>query len=1242
LRLKGIFFTSLNFTFSKRPPLKFLTAFAFIFLTLSSSAQSFQQLNEEFMGLFQKGEYQSAIPVGEKAILQSKKEFGEKHLNYAIANHNLAEAYYALQRGQESFPYYKTAIKTYKLFETNNGADLGLCYNSIGTIFLSQKKYDSAARNYEIALAYFLKLSEENYDNLIVVMNNLSDIYLPLGQNKEAQSLYERVLPVIKKKETTKSTNYYVILSNLAAAYHSQQLLMQAEKSCREVASIIEELKGTNNTEYTDILDQLANTVREQGRPKEAEELITKAYQIKKSFPGFDTLAIVTSYNAYGNVYTDLAEFSKAEDYFKQALSLLNPEREDHVDWFQNVLRNFGYSYIEAGNFPEAKKILLKVLQLQQQKFGADYPENAMVIVTIANAEFQLDEYSEAEKHAKEAMELLTKVYGKENFGVARSYEILGLIYHKTGRSKEALNYYLQAININTKLFGEQSRAVAYNYSNFGLIYFDLSKFAQAELALSEAYRIQEKIFGPDHTDCALSLANIGVVYLSQARYADADRVLAIAVNIYKKRGLTQTPNFLKVLNTIALLSTQQGNYDEAKKLFFNILQTIKEQEQKNSTILFIVLNNLSLINIQEKKYDSALYYASQAAEMAKNFFGTATTDYVKSMSNLMVANSGAGNLKEAEAIFKDLVPLCKQVLGDKAPLLNQIYFNGAFLSFKKNEFSSAKKYIDSSNRLLFSSVEQDFLVLSEKEKLEWWNEFRNHFDLQTSILLKANNDPSFLENFANNQLNLKGYVLNDASLTFRRARQNGSSQLKEAIDKWETTRKLLSKEQLLPANQRKYSLDSLEIIANALEKNINILSSEALKYRKETGNWKEIQNALSANEAAIEFLSFRLMTNVYTDSVKYAALLFTKDSPLPQFISLCDEAALSYCLKGGKENDKETNINALYRSSITSSKNTGKFLGDSLYNLIWKPLLPYLKNTSTIFFAPDGILHKVAFHALPTPDKKLLIDNYQLQQFSSIRQIVNSKNKKPKALSSVFLLGNPNFNPATSNTAGNSNNTRGSWTQLPGTEKEINQLKQVFQSKGTQVVTKTGDAATEESFKNQDGRSSAIAHLATHGFFLQQAKPDSLKKQEVRNPFILSNDPLIRSGLILTGANSAWNGQQQNGAAEDGVLTAFEIAQMDLSNTQLVVLSACETALGDLQGSEGVFGLQRAFKIAGVKNMVVSLWQVPDKETVELMTSFYTNLLGGKNVRDAFYQAQKEMRSKYPPFYWAAFVLVE
>jgi len=134
----------------------------------------------------------------------------------------------------------------------------------------------------------------------------------------------------------------------------------------------------------------------------------------------------------------------------------------------------------------------------------------------------------------------------------------------------------------------------------------------------------------------------------------------------------------------------------------------------------------------------------------------------------------------------------------------------------------------------------------------------------------------------------------------------------------------------------------------------------------------------------------------------------------------------------------------------------------------------------------------------------------------------------------------------------------------------------------------------------------------------------------------------MFRSGLVLAGANSTWKGEIIPGRKEDGILTAYEIAQMDLSRTDLVVLSACNTALGDLKGNEGVIGLQRAFKMAGVKQMILSLWNVPDQQTVELMTMFYKNLINHESTKEALRNAQLKMKEKYPPYYWAAFVVVE
>ena len=197
----------------------------------------------------------------------------------------------------------------------------------------------------------------------------------------------------------------------------------------------------------------------------------------------------------------------------------------------------------------------------------------------------------------------------------------------------------------------------------------------------------------------------------------------------------------------------------------------------------------------------------------------------------------------------------------------------------------------------------------------------------------------------------------------------------------------------------------------------------------------------------------------------------------------------------------------------------------------------------------------------------------------------------------------------------------------------------------GIGVTSNSGAVATEEEFKALDGRSPQVLHLATHGFFLPTTDTKRKNNNDPNpgnNAFTVQQNPMFRSGLVLTGGNHAWKGDPAVPGREDGILTAYEIAQMDLSSTDLVVLSACETALGDLQGNEGVIGLQRAFKMAGVKQMIMSLWRVPDKETMELMTMFYRNWLGGQSTREALRSAQLKMKEKYPPYYWAAFVVVE
>jgi CHAT domain-containing protein len=229
---------------------------------------------------------------------------------------------------------------------------------------------------------------------------------------------------------------------------------------------------------------------------------------------------------------------------------------------------------------------------------------------------------------------------------------------------------------------------------------------------------------------------------------------------------------------------------------------------------------------------------------------------------------------------------------------------------------------------------------------------------------------------------------------------------------------------------------------------------------------------------------------------------------------------------------------------------------------------------------------------------------------------------------------------------AQNDSTLRGdNWNYLRWTEVEISTAAAIMEGKGIAPTVKKGAEATEESFKamGEGGPSPRILHVATHGFFFPDPKEGKSGGEE--KVFKVSDNPMIRSGLVLAGGNQAWKtGKPARPDLEDGILTAYEISQMNLSNTELVVLSACETGLGDLVGNEGVYGLQRAFKIAGARYLIMSLWQVPDFQTQVFMTAFYKHWLEGKMaIPDAFRTTQSELKAKYgDAFKWAGFVLVE
>lgn len=375
-----------------------------------------------------------------------------------------------------------------------------------------------------------------------------------------------------------------------------------------------------------------------------------------------------------------------------------------------------------------------------------------------------------------------------------------------------------------------------------------------------------------------------------------------------------------------------------------------------------------------------------------------------------------------------------------------------------------------------------------------------------------------------------------------------------------------------------------------------------------------------------------------FTETNQYVALVIKKNSKYPKMIPLFDEKDLQSIISEFSGNNYSY-INSLY------GKN--REVNTKLYNIIWKPLEKELSGIKKVFISPDGLLHKVSFAAIARKQNVYLCDAYDIQIKTSTSKLINTENTD-RSLQLASIYGGIDYNTDSTSSE--------IWSYLEGSKRETDNIAKFLKEKNIEVKHFDSRNATEEQFKLWAGKSDLL-HLSTHGFFypnpeygdeevyLDIEQGDVVFRGGARGVgvqrFVNNNNPLMRSGLVLAGANNVWQNDTIE-IGEDGVLTAQEVAHIDMRNTELVVMSACETGLGDIKGSEGVYGLQRAFKMAGVKYLVMSLWQVPDKETAEFMTLFYQLMIAEKDIQKAFSMAQKEMRKNYDPYFWGAFLLIE
>ena len=580
----------------------------------------------------------------------------------------------------------------------------------------------------------------------------------------------------------------------------------------------------------------------------------------------------------------------------------------------------------------------------------------------------------------------------------------------------------------------------------------------------------------------------------------------------------------------------------------------------------------------------------------------------------------------------------------------------------RQGEWENVKKIQQEVFQNVKDQIQVAFGFLSESEK-EFF--IKTVVEPNLANILSAAlqfNDPDYQELQYEVALLIKGIQLKNSTSTLQFVLQQQDSIALESYKQLIGVRRQLSEQYRLSVEKRTEVTD-LEQEQESLEKELARLSDDFRKDQLAANvNAAQVRASLKKGQAAIEFIHFKDEDNKPSDSVYYAAVIILPDTKHAHFIKLFEEQSLKALIKN-TQNRRLDFVDELYAFSSRGLK--VKQDKPNLYQLIWQPLEAILKDVETVYYSPSGLLHQINIGAIPFENEKkrieTLADRYTMRTMLSTRNLVLEKGdsfiKKnaviyggieydydsiaiAKAIERLEPIASNRDNPDASRASDGE-----AWPYLTKAEKESQKINELLNRHEFEVALNSGYNATEESFKRLGVQEASpyVIHLATHGFFYPKRVDTSAQKRG-KNTYKISDNPMIRSGIILAGANRSWMGEELTATQEDGILTAYEISQLNLTNTNLVVLSACETGLGDIRGNEGVFGLQRAFKMAGVDYLIISLWQVNDASTQFLMTTFYKKWLEDKlSIPEAFRAAQNETRELYSdPYFWAGFILLE
>ena len=1153
----------------------------------------------------------------------------------------LSEYYYDVGDYQNAL---ETGNKTEVIFKKVLGKehpDYAMCLNDLAAFYSSLGDYTEAIRLGTEAMKIMKKVLGAEHPSHAKTLNNLANYYSDLGNYTEAIHLGTEATEIRKKVLGTEHPDYATSLNNLANYNAHLGNYTEAIRLGTEAMEIRKKAFGTNHPSYAGSLNNLADYNSSLGNYTEAIRLAKEAMEIWKKMLGTDHPNYALSLSNLASYYSSLGDYTEAIRLGTEATEIRKKVLGmEHPDYAISLSSLASYKS-DLGNYSEAIRLETEAMEIKKKAFGTNHLSYAGSLNNLADYNSSLGNYTEAIRLAKEAMEIWKKMLGTDHPNYALSLSNLASYYSSLGDYTEAIRLGTEATEIRKKVLGMEHPDYAISLSSLASYKSDLGNYAEAIRLETEAMEIMKKILGTDHPDYALSLNNLAGYYFHLGNYTEAIRLGKEAIAITKKVFGTNHPKYSMSLNNLAIYHSGLGKYIEAAHLGLETVEITKMLLGKEHPSYAMSLHNLARYNYHLGNYPEAIQLGTEAMEIRKKVLGVEHPDYAASLISLAIFNAILSNYTEAIRLGTDAMEIRKKVLGVEHPdytaslsIFSSIQYNQRNYSFAYNTFNQA---IDIAQKYILSSFSE---LSSGLQESLWTKKHAYPFNAYLpSIVYRYKTNESVSELYDKTALFAKGILLNSSVGMRKLILESGDSALLSRYDALASNKSIYEKQLEKPIKERAINMDSLRSVIQGQEME---LARDSKAYgdfaRNLRINWKDVQQKLGSDDIAIEFLDFPLHG---TDSTMYVALTLKKGYDCPHMTTLFEKQQL----KSVPEESYYTN--------------------SDLYDLIWMPLEGELAGVKNIYFSPSGELHRIGIEYIPVTMTENICDKYSLHRLSSTRQLafIQDETKSEKSVLYGGLKYDEAASTSVSSSAGkergfiyipranvDSLDIRGSYQYLPGTKEETDNIVSDLSKRSIPYSYYFGKDGTEESFKDLDGTKPRMLHIATHGFYLTEQ--DAERKNMTRTQFLNDNNayhedkPMTRSGLLLSGCSRALNHESIPDDVEDGILTADEISKLDMRGLDLVVLSACLTGLGDITSGEGVFGLQRGFKNAGARTIIMSLWKVSDIATQHLMTSFYGHYLSGMSKEQSFRMAQDELRKliedRQDKPDWAAFVMLD